>query len=207
MTDSPVSTPLIPPGYVSSGDLFGDFEAMPAWRWLLFANLLALLPLGAAALLLWLPYQFYAGLGAPLALPEPTWPSWAAVLVGALIIVGSVFLHEELHGLALRLLGYRPRLLYARGYLLASVPGFITRRDYLIMILTPITVMSLGGALLLLWLPVALGQWLLAALLLNAAASVGDLTVASRVRRFPPSALFADRGGIHVFLLEIDRKP
>jgi hypothetical protein len=207
MSDSLEPKPIIPPGYVPSGDLFGNLEGLSGWRWLLFANLLALIPLSVAILLLWLPYQFYSALGAPLVLPEPGWPSWVSGLMGVLIIAGSIFLHETLHGLALRLLGYHPRLMYARGYLLASIPGFITRRDYLIMILTPITVLSLGGALLLLWLPVSLGQWLVAALLLNAAASVGDLVVASRVFRFPHDALFADRDGIHIFLPDIDRKP
>ena len=193
-------TPVLPCGYVNCGELFEDLEHLSGWRWLLFANLLALIPLGAAILLLWLPYQFYAAAGAPFALSEPSWQPWVTGLIGILIIVGSVLLHEVLHGLALRLLGYHPRLLYSRGFLLASVPGFITRRDYLIMILTPVTIMSLGGALFLLWLPLSLGQWWIAALLLNAAASIGDLAVASRVFRFPPSALFADRDGIRVFL-------
>src|SRR5690606_19819366 len=193
----------IPPGYVNNGDLFSDFDGIPEWRWLLYANLMALLPLGVAALLLWLPYQFYIALGAPLALPETGWSTLVTTIVGIGIIAASVFLHEGLHGLALRLLGYRPRLIYARGFLLATVSGFITRRDYLIMILTPITTMSLGGALLLLWLPVSLGQWLLIALLLNAAASIGDLAVATRVRRFPAEALFADMNGIKVFIPEM----
>lgn len=190
----------IPVGYVGHGDLFGDFDGIPEWRWLLYANLLALIPLGVAVLLLWLPYQFYIAFGAPLALAEPGWSSFLTVIVGIMIVVASVMLHEGLHGLALRLLGYRPKLIYARGFLLATVSGFITRRDYLIMILTPITVISLGGVVLLLWLPVSLGQWLLVALLLNAAASIGDLAVASRVRRFSASTLFADRDGIKVFV-------
>lgn len=196
------SDTIAPPNYVSQGDLFGDFDGIPEWRWLLYANLMALLPLGGAVLLLWLPYQFYAVLGAPLALPVPAWPPLVTALVGIVVVLTSVFLHEGLHGLALLLLGYHPRLTYSRGFLLATVSGFITRRDYLIMILTPVTAMSAFGALLLLWFPVSLGQWLLAALLLNAAASIGDLAVASRVRRFPGTTLFADMGGIKVFVLE-----
>jgi hypothetical protein len=192
----------IPIGYICHGDLFGDFDGMPEWRWLLYANLLALLPLGVAAFLLWLPYQFYIALGAPLALMEPGWSSLLITLVGIGIVVASVFLHEVLHGLALRLLGYHPRLIYARGFLLATVSGFITRRDYLIMILTPISSISIVGTLVLLWMPVSLGQWLLVALLLNAAASIGDLAVASRVRRFPATSLFADMDGIKVFVPE-----
>jgi hypothetical protein len=196
----------LPSGYVNRGDLFADFDRLPQWRWLLYANLFALVPLGAAALLLWLPYQFYAALGAPLALPEAGWTPLATAFIGIGIILISIFLHEGLHALALWLLGYHPRLTYARGFLLATVSGFITRRDYLVMVLTPITTMSLGGALLLLCLPIPLGQWLLVALLLNAAGSVGDLAVASRVRRFPGGALFADMDGIKVFVPETQSK-
>jgi hypothetical protein len=196
----------LPSGYVSQGDLFGDLDGMPGWRWMLYANLLALIPLGIAALLLWLPYQFYTALGAPLTLPDPEWSPLMVALVGIGIIVTSIFFHEGLHGLALFILGYRPRLMYQRGFLLASVSGFITRRNYLMMILTPITIMSVGGALLLLWIPVSLGQWLIVALLLNAAASVGDLAVASRVLRLPNDALFADRDGIKVFIRETHLK-
>jgi hypothetical protein len=197
------SNTTAPPHYVIHGDLFSDFDGIPEWRWLLYANLMALLPLGVAAFLLWLPYQFYIVLGAPLALPESGWSSLLTSFVGIGMVVASVFLHEVLHGLALRMLGYRPRLIYARGFLLATVNGFITRHDYLIMILTPITTMTVIGALLLLWLPVSLGQWLLVALLLNAAASIGDLAVASRVRRFSAATLFADMDGIKVFVPEM----
>lgn len=194
------ATDITPVGYTSAGDLFGDFSLMPTWRWLLYANLMALIPLGVAVVLLWLPYQFYAALGAPLALSEPAWASWITVGLGILIIAVSIFLHEGLHGLALLLLGYPPQFNFSGGYLLSSIRGFITRRHYLIMILTPLTVLSVGGALLLIYLPVSIGQWLLIALLLNAAASIGDLAVALRVRRLPSSALFADRNGIHIYL-------
>ena len=76
-----------PQGYQLSGDLFGDFDSMPPWRWLLIGNLWALIPLAVAVLILWLPYQFYAALGAPLALfPDPQWSTLAFWGLGALII-------------------------------------------------------------------------------------------------------------------------
>ena len=155
-------------------------------------------------LILWLPYQFYAALGAPLALfRDPNWSPVQHWMVGALIIAGSMVLHEGLHALALIVLGYRAQLRYASGYFYATTDGYLTRRDYLIMVLTPITVMTLGGGVVLLLLPVSLGQIVLIALLLNAAASIGDLAVAERTRRQPADALFADRQGIKVFLREL----
>ena len=194
-----------PQGYHLARDLFADFDAAPLWRWLLLGNLWALLPLLAAVLILWLPYQFYAALGAPLALlPAPAWSRLAFWAVGALIIAGSIVLHEGLHALALIVRGYRARLRYDSGYFYATTDSFLTRRDYLIMVLAPITVMTLGGIFLLLVLPVSLGQIVLIALLLNATASIGDLVVAERTRRQPADALFADRGGIKVFLRALD---
>ncbi len=195
-------TKIEPNDYRLCGDLFEDFDDAPRWRWLLIGNLWALIPLAAAVLLLWLPYQFYAALGAPLALfANPDWSSVVYWIVGALVIAASIGLHEGLHGLALILLGYRAFFRYTGGYFYATTDGYLTRRDYLIMVLTPITVMSLGGAALLVLLPVSLGQIGLIALLLNAAASIGDLVVAERARRQPADALFADRGGIKVFML------
>lgn len=188
-----------PHGYTYAGELFNDL-GMPEWRWLLYANLLALIPLGVAIVLLWLPYQVYLAFGAPLALPAPEWSPVITVVLGIGILLASALLHETLHGVALRALGHTPRLTFARGFLFASISGFITRRHYLAMVLTPLLSMSVVGALLLLVLPVPLGQWLLVALLLNAAASIGDLAVAVRVYRLPDGALFADQNGIQVYL-------
>ncbi|NWG16390.1 MAG: DUF3267 domain-containing protein [Chloroflexi bacterium] len=194
--------PTAPPGYGFAADLFGDLESASPWRFLLLANLLALIPLGAAALLLWLPYQMYAALGAPLALfPAPDWPPWGFWLFGAGALAGSIAAHEGLHGAALLLMGRRPRFGYAAGYLYASVrPGqFLTRRAYLVMVLSPLAIISLVGGLTLPFLSASLGQIVVLALLLNAAASIGDLAVAQRLLRWPPDALFAEAGGIHVY--------
>ena len=195
-----------PAGYRLAADLFDDFDFESRWHWLVIGNLWALLPLGVAALVLWLPYQFYMVLGAPLTLfPDP---GWNPLLLGALVVPGSMLLHEALHALALRAQGYPATLSFVRGYFYATTDGFLTRRAYLLMVLTPLSVMTLSGALLLLFLPVAIGQVVLIALLLNAAASIGDLAVAQRALRQPSSALFADRdGGIKIFLPEIDSDP
>jgi hypothetical protein len=196
-----------PQGYHLASDLFEDFDdpnrRFGGWRWLLIGNLWALLPLALAVLILWLPYQFYAALGTPLAqFANPEWNREGFWLFGALMIAASIVLHEGLHGLALISLGYKAKLRFASGYFYATTDGFLTRHDYLIMVLTPITVMTLGGGVVLLLLPVALGQIVLIALLLNAAASIGDLVVADRTRGQPADALFADRHGIKVFLRE-----
>jgi hypothetical protein len=199
---------IAPPGYRLQTDLFADWDDTDgsAWRFLVIANLYALLPLGGAVLVLWLPYQVYLALGAPLAVsPNPAWPDWGYWLCGLVTVTGSMLLHELLHAAALRLCGYHPRLGYHRGYLYATIQRgqYLTRRVYLTMILTPITAMTILGGLCLPFLPPRIGSILLITLLLNAAASIGDLAVAARVWRWPRGTLFAEFGGIKVFTPQI----
>ena len=134
-----------PQGYIFKSDLFHDLRAAPEWYWIVWGNLLALVPLGFAALLLWLPYQFYVALGTPLALfAEPAIPDWSKWVIGFVVIVASMLLHELLHAAALRLLGYRAHLNYAWGYFYATVEAgqFLTRSHYILMSLTPLTVVT-----------------------------------------------------------------
>lgn len=196
-----------PAGYSHQGDLFADLaESYSSGLHLIaVANLLALIPLLVVALLVWLPYQVYAALGAPLAVfDDPQWSQWVFWVLGAVLIGGSLLLHEGLHGAALLLQGHGPKFGYSSGYPYATIqPGeFLTRRQYLVMALTPLIAITVGGSLALLWLPVSIGQIVLIAVLLNAAASIGDLAVASRARRWPAETLFAaDERGIQVFTL------
>lgn len=193
-----------PEGYIHHGDLFADFSdgEVSTLRWLLWANMAALIPLAVAIVVLWLPYQVYVAFGAPMTLPTPRWPDSVFWLLGALMIAASIALHELLHALALRVLGHRPKLRYVTGYFYATIqPGdYLSRRSYLIMVLTPLVAMTICGGIALFFLPVSIGNALLIALLLNAAASIGDLAVADRVRKLPGTAIFSDQGGIQVFL-------
>lgn len=196
----------LPPHYILYGGLFDDLRDAPEWRWLLWGNLFALVPLGAAILLIWLPYQFYMALGTPLALFSA--PDWSPIVSGlyTLIVIGaSMLLHEALHALALWAQGYGARLNYSTGYFYATTaPGeALTRRAYVVMALTPLIALTLIGALLLLILPAGLGQGVLLALLLNAAGSVGDLAVTQRALRCPPDARFVDERGIRVYVPSI----
>ncbi len=169
----------------------------------LWANFVALVPLGGGVLLLWLPYQIYSFNGTPFAL-LPTWtlPLGWQVVWGALIFIGSMLLHEWLHGLALQLFRHRPSYAFHKFYLVATIQkgSYLTRREYLFMTLTPVTVMTIVGGGILFILPPALSQLLLIALLLNTAASIGDFMVAWRVYKAPPAARFSDDHGIQLFV-------
>lgn len=198
--------PQAPQGYSYHTPLIDDWESKynyPFWVLILLANFLALAPLAFGILFLWFPYQFYKMLSAAYAVyPELTLSLPILIELGILIIGGSMFLHEWLHGIALAILGYKPRYAFHKYYLLANIEvgSFLTRPHYLIMSLTPIVVMTVVGALLLPFFPPAIGNIVLVAMLLNLAASIGDLMVAMQVYKAPKDALFADDHGIQVFL-------
>ena len=200
------TTPTPPRGYIHQRPLFADWDALdryPQWLVLIFANFIALLPLGGGVLLLWLPYQFYSFNGTPLALlPAWTLPLGWKIILGLLIFLGSMLLHEWLHGLALQLYGHKPSYAFHKLYLVATIAKgtYLTRHQYLIMTLTPLLSMTVVGGGLLLILPPVIGQLLLIALLLNTAASIGDLMVAFRVYNAPKAALFSDDHGIQMFI-------
>ena len=199
-----MTTLTAPPGYSHHKKLFYRYD-MPMWRLFLMANFLALIPFGLGLIVLWLPYQFYLALGTPFILFQiPTLPLWITALIGVFIFASSMFFHEWLHGFTLQLMGKKPIYYFRYYYLLAGLsPGeFLTRWQYLRMTLTPLISMTLGGFLLLLFLPTQIGNLLLIALLLNSAASLGDCFVAYRVSQCPKEAVFNDSDGIQVFLPE-----
>jgi hypothetical protein len=197
---------LTPPnGYVHHGPLFSRLPSRSQnyAKRVLLGNFLAIIPLGMGIVGLWLPYQVYIALGLPLAFtPELSWPITIKLLESLLVFVASVFLHEELHAIALRLTGHKPRLSFKRGFLYATISegDFLTRREYLFMTLIPVVVLTLAGVLALLILPKSAGEVLLVILLLNLAASTGDFQVAIWVASKSPGSLFADDGQIQVFV-------
>lgn len=205
------ATPQTLPNYRYQRPLFADWNMLaryPQWLLLIWANLIALLPLTGGVLLLWLPYQLYQHVGTPLAIwPTLSLPLVWRILSGGAIIIGSMLLHEWLHGLALQAFGHTPSYAFHKLYLVATIQegSYLTRHHYLIMTLTPLVSMTFFGGGFLLILPPVFGQLLLIALLLNTAASIGDLMVAWRVYNTPKKALFSDDQGIQIFLPVTDR--
>ena len=116
--------PIPPAGFQFAGFLFADIREAAWTRYaLLIGNLLALIPLGAGILLLWLPYQLYLVRGAPLAWQTAVSWDWPlSVGVGLAMLLLSMPLHELLHGLALRLLGHEVAYGVEKGFLFAGIP-------------------------------------------------------------------------------------
>ncbi|WP_256300298.1 DUF3267 domain-containing protein [Haloarchaeobius salinus] len=109
-------------------------------------------------------------------------------------LVGTVVLHELVHGLVFRLLGFdvsfgvAPRL---GAFYTAIFEQFQTRRQLAIAVLAPLVVLTPIGVLLLL-VPGPHVPFVWFGLVLNTGGAVGDLFVVWRLRRLPPGTLFYD---------------
>ncbi|GAA0224644.1 DUF3267 domain-containing protein [Halobacterium noricense] len=126
------------------------------------------------------------------------------LFAGLGVFVGTLVVHEAIHGLVFRRLGYRvsygfePRIpaLYT-----AAFGQFVTRRDNMLVGVAPLVVMTLVGIPLLAGpMPVALAAYF--ALLVNTSGAVGDLYLLWRLRRMPTETVLYDTDIRHSYIFE-----
>ncbi|KZN25912.1 hypothetical protein A4G99_02135 [Haladaptatus sp. R4] len=124
------------------------------------------------------------------------------LVVAFLTVIGTFVIHEAIHGVVFRLLGYRVSFGFA-----ASVPAlytaafdqFVTRRDNLLTGVAPLVVVTVVGIpLLAAPIPIALVAYL--ALLVNTSGGVGDCYMAWRLWRLPDGTLCYDADVRHSYL-------
>jgi hypothetical protein len=122
-------------------------------------------------------------------------------LVGLLLILPVLPLHELCHGLMIRHYGHTPR--YGAKWLVmfATSDGALFRRaEFVRIALAPLVMITLAGALLMLFIPQGLASWVAWAITLNAAGSIGDLWMTAVALRFGSSALIRDEAdGMRIF--------
>jgi hypothetical protein len=161
------------------------------WNYIVL-NLLAFVPLllALAGMAAWLTLvvklrgSIAGGLGSD-------WPVWArfAVLLAILPI------HEALHGVAIRWAGHKPRYgaKLTKLVLYATADNALFRRnEYLVVALTPIVGITIGGMLLVLIAPDSFGFYISLAVIFNAASAIGDLVQSAVLLRYPSSVLVLD---------------
>jgi hypothetical protein len=107
------------------------------------------------------------------------------VLILLLDIVILVVLHEGLHGLCFWVItGKRPVFMIGPGYAAASAPGeYIRKYPYLITALCPVAVMTAAGLLAIPFVPMNILLHVTAITVLNIGGAVGDLWVAAGLLR------------------------
>jgi hypothetical protein len=119
------------------------------------------------------------------------------------VTAGLLVLHEFLHALAMRRLGAAPSvgadiLLKIAPVLYTTAPGHLfSRREYLVVALAPIVLVSgLGAAWVAMW---PFGKELVQPLALHLGGCIGDLWIAGLILRGPADATFEDlRDGVIV---------
>ncbi|HMQ29453.1 MAG TPA: DUF3267 domain-containing protein [Chloroflexaceae bacterium] len=116
-----------------------------------------------------------------------------ALLVATAVVL---VLHETAHALCFWLFTRkRPRFGFKGLYAYAAAPGWhVPRLQYAITGAAPLVLLSLGGLLLVLVVPLGALPLLLYALTLNAAGAIGDILVLGWIAVSPRGALFRDRG-------------
>jgi hypothetical protein len=108
----------------------------------------------------------------------------------------SIVLHELVHGAFFWLFSHtRPRFGFRGGYAYASAPGwFFPRRQYLVIGLAPLVILSVVGMILVAFVPLEALAMLLVAMIVNASGSVGDLWIVSKVIRERRNIIVEDLG-------------
>jgi len=112
-----------------------------------------------------------------------------------LLVIGLMFAHEGIHGLAMHAYGARPTFgAGASGrffpYLYATSDGHVfTRRQYLSVALAPAVAISTIGLAL---CPTPIGPWLIFPLALHLSGCIGDFAVTAVVLRRPAGTQFED---------------
>jgi hypothetical protein len=156
-------------------------------------------------------YQFTTGNAVTFQL-APESVGWFATPVNILIFVvlGTAILvpHEWLHGLAIRYYGGEPR--YGVGvahfvlpYAYATTDHEFTRNQFIVVLLTPLVVVTLVGVPLMLLLE---WGWLAIPLTLNAAGAVADIWMTLVVVSYPTHIRIVDHeSGVRIFGRGSDR--
>jgi len=128
----------------------------------------------------------------------------ATVLVTVGVLFATVIVHEGTHGAAIRLCGNRPFFGFQWAGLVpyATAPGQrFTRNQYVAVALAPLAVLSAVGLGSFLVLPASSLPWLVFALVINAAGSVGDVWMSLVALRYPRSARVVDeRDGLRILV-------
>ncbi len=166
------------------------------WGPLLGLSLLALAVSGGIGY--GLAFAYYAP-GAPLVIG--VLPDSASPVVGLILLLIVLPLHEWIHGLTIVRYGHRPRYGMTWYALYATAEGAYFRRDeYLRVLLAPLVVITGGSLLLVLVVPPSLGFWVVLAMVVNATGAAGDVLMALIVRRRAPTDLVQDeRDGLCIF--------
>lgn len=114
-------------------------------------------------------------------------PGVVLVIVG---VLGVIILHELIHGAAIRWAGHKPRYGFLQmdgipvAFYATADDAYFPRNAFIVIALAPAVVITLVGAVLMIFLPDRLNYYLLLAVVVNGAGAVGDFYMTHIVLKF-----------------------
>lgn len=201
---------MVSTGDNDSGIVLADLELTRS----LTIQMAALSTLGFVVAISLLGGFYHAATGSPATLqfaPNVSW--WTSALdVLVLFVLATVFIvpHELLHGLAIRYYGGEAR--YGIGvahfilpYAYATTDHEFSRNQFVVVLLTPLVVMTAVGVPLML---VFEWGWLIVPLAANAAGAIADLWMAMTLLAFPATVRLEDHpDGVRIIGQERNCRP
>jgi hypothetical protein len=186
----PQQTPIheLPPGYREV-----RYLAATEGRVLLWLNVFSLVPLVIALAGVGIWGAFVRRLRG--SSPSLFWENIPWLVAVIIVIVLMIVLHEWIHGLAIRWMGYKPRygINLAKGVFFATTDnGLFWRNQFIMVALAPLVIITLAGMALMIFTPDSLGYYIGLIVVMNAAGAIGDLWMAAVVSRYPDNALIRD---------------
>ncbi|MFC1959906.1 DUF3267 domain-containing protein [Chloroflexota bacterium] len=174
---------------------------LTAKRTLLWMNVIGVvLFLFALGVVFW-ALLFYQWLGSPLVIQRL--PAELPIWVYFLLIVGTLALHELLHGIPIWRYGKTPHfgIKVSKLVLFTTSDDFFTHHEYLVVTVTPLLAISVVGLVVMLLVPINIALWVGIMVAMNFASSIGDMWMAAVIASFARVALFHDEeDGMSVFL-------
>lgn len=118
-----------------------------------------------------------------------------AVLILVVMLV-SILLHELVHGLFFWVFArHRPEFGIGPGYAFAAMPDwFYPKYQYLVVVLSPLILLTCAGLLASTFVPLAWLGLLLAGMIINAGGAIGDIYVAWLISREKRQVWVKDTG-------------
>jgi len=113
-----------------------------------------------------------------------------------LVTFVMIILHEAIHGIFFRVFtGGRVKFAFKGAYAYAASPDYyLPKRPYMVVSLAPLVLITIGGVLALLWVPVNWVTPIILLLAMNASGAVGDIYVFWLLTRMEDDVFIKDFG-------------
>ena len=131
------------------------------------------------------------------------------IILGILLFVGTLILHELIHGIFVSMYGGKPRYgaeIYSiLPYFYTTTKSIFPRNLWIIIYIAPLAVISIIGVAAMAAFP-SIAHWILLPLVVNASGSVGDMWMTRILLRYPGHIFVEDQiTGTIIYGKEMDK--